>query len=260
MGTHRINQTSPIDQRWGGWYVTGTHGDQKHLGNLIVANSHQRDPVDNPAGQNQTSLNDRFDTTSYLSPHSDLVALMVLEHQTEAHNLLTRASFQTREALYGETRLNKDLGEPEGHRWESTTRRIDNVCEALVKYLLFCDEAPLTSRLAGTSTFFEEFPTRGPRDSQGRSLRDFDLEKRMFRYPCSYLVYSPSFEALPDEAKSRVLERMWQVLTGADRSKPFAHLSDQDRQSVLEILRETKPNLPDYWRSPPAEAASGAQD
>lgn len=248
MGTHRIDHTSPISQRWGGWYVTGTHGEQKHLGNLVVVAKQDREPVDNTAGQNVTDLSSRFKTSAYLSPHSDLIALMVLEHQSEAHNLLTRASFQAREALYSEARLNKELGEPDGHRWESTTTRIKSSCEALVKYMLFCDEAPLTAPLQGTTSFAADFTAQGPRDSAGRSLRDFDLQSRMFKYPCSYLIYSTSFDQLPDEAKSRVYQRLWDVLSGTDQSKTFAHLSEADRQAIREILIATKPGLPDYWQ------------
>ena len=249
MGTHRIDHTSPISKRWGGWYVTGTHGDQEHLGNLIVTGKHEREPVPNAAGQNVTDLNSRFKTSAYLSPHSDLVALMVLEHQTEAHNLLTRASFQAREALYSESRLNKELGEPDGHRWDSTTTRIRSSCEALVKYLLFCDEAPLTARLQGTTSFADEFAARGPRDAQGRSLRDFDLQRRMFKYPCSYLIYSRSFDALPPEAKNLVYRRLWDVVSGSDQGKAFSHLSEADRTAIREILIATKPGLPDYWKA-----------
>lgn len=248
MGTHRIDHSSPLSKRWGGWYVTGTHGEQEHLGNLIVSGKQEREPVNNAAGQNVTDLNSRFKTSAYLSAHSDLIALMVLEHQTEAHNLLTRASFQTREALHSEDRLNKELGEPEGHRWESTTTRIKSSCEALVKYLLFSDEAPLTGRLQGTSSFAEDFNQRGPRDMQGRSLRDFDLTQRLFKYPCSYLIYSKAFDELPGEAKSLVYRRLWDVLSGADQTKPFAHLSAADRAAIREILLATKPGLPDYWK------------
>lgn len=250
MGTHRIDHTSPISKRWGGWYVTGTHGDQPHLGNLIVNGKHEREPVENAAGQNVTDLTSRFKTSAYLSPHSDLVALMVLEHQTEAHNLLTRANFQTREALYSEARLNKELGEPDGNRWDSTNTRIRSSCEALVKYLLFCDEAPLTGSLQGTTAFAKEFAERGLRDSQGRSLRDFNLQTRLFKYPCSYLIYSRSFDGLPAEAQNLVYRRLWEVLSGTDRGKSFAHLSEGDRTAIREILIATKPGLPDYWKSP----------
>jgi len=252
MGTHRIDHSSPLSKRWGGWYVTGTHGDQQHLGNLIVSGKQEREPVDNAAGQNVTSLERRFPTSAYLSPHSDLVALMVLEHQVEAHNLLTRASFQTREAMYSEERLNRELGEPAGHRWDSTTTRIRSATEALVKYLLFCDEATLTGQLRGTTPFADEFQGRGVRDPQGRSLRDFDLQRRLFKYPCSYLIYSASFDALPAEAKTVVYRRLWEVLSGQDKSKTFQHLSDDDRTAIREILIATKPGLPDYWVAQPS--------
>ena len=119
--------------------------------------------------------------------------------------------------------------------------------EKLVRYLLFCDEELLTTRIAGTSTFAADFPARGPRDRRGRSLRDFDLRTRIFRYPLSYLVYSPSFDRLPAEGKDYVYRRLWEVLSGQDTSREFKHLSTAERQAILEILRETKSGLPSYF-------------
>ena len=252
MGTHRIDHTSPLAKRWGGWYVTGTHGEQTHLGNLIVSGKQVREPVDNTSGHNVIDLRSRLETSAYLTPHSDLVALMVLEHQAETHNLITRANFTTREALHAESRLNKDLNEPDGHRWQSTTTRIQSAGNELVKFLLFSGEAPLTAKLHGTSSFADEFAARGPRDAQQRSLRDFDLERRLFKYPCSYLIYSRSFDALPRESKDFVYRRLWEVLSGADQTKDFAQLSITDRTAIREILTATKPGLPDYWKSSPA--------
>ncbi len=248
-GSYRIDHTSPLAQRWGGWYVSGTHGPQKHLGNLIIPGRSAPPEVDNAAGLNQTSLEGRFDTGAYLTPHSDIVALMVLEHQTGAHNHLTRASFQTRQAVHYQAALNRDLGEPADHVWDSTQSRIKSGCEPLVEYLLMSGEAALTGKIAGTTTFAAEFAERGPRDRAGRSLRDFDLERRLFKYPCSYLIYSPSFSELPQEARDYVLRRLWEVLTGIDQSQPFAHLTADDRAAVLAILRDTLPNLPDYWQA-----------
>ena len=248
-GTYRIDQTSPLSQRWGGWYVTGTHGTQKHLGNLIVKSREPPDEdIDNSAGQNVTDLTPFFPPKNYLTPHSDLVALMVLEHQATGHNLLVRANFQTRQALHYQQALNRELGEPAGHVWDSTRSRIKSVCEPLVEYMLYSGEASLTAPLVGTSQFASEFAARGPRDSQGRSLRDFDLTKRMFRYPCSYLVYSDSFATLPSEAKDYVWRRMDEILHGKDNGPKFAHLSVADRQAILEILGETLPDAPAGWR------------
>ena len=240
-GTYRIDQTVPLEKRWGGWYVTGTHGEQKHLGNLIVRERAVPEKIDNSAGLNQTCLKERFDVSQYLSPHSDIVALMVLEHQTDAHNYLTRANFLTRQALHYQQTLNRELNEPADKVWDSTKSRIKNAAEPLVEYLLFSGEAPLAAPIRGTSQFADEFSQRGPRDQKGRSLRDFDLTTRLFKYPCSYLVYSESFAALPAEVKSYVLRRMQEVVAGQDASGKFAHLSQADRQAIDEILRETWP-------------------
>ncbi len=246
-GTYRIDQSSPLERRWGGWYVTGQHGSQKHLGNLIVQDQRVKEPVDNSSGMNVTDLGDRLRVENFLTPHSDLVALMVLEHQTMAQNLLTQANFTTRQALHYEQVLNKELGEAPDHRWGSTTSRIKSSGEALVKYLLFSGEAKLTEPIRGTSDFTQEFADQGRRDQRGRSLRDFDLQQRLFRFPCSYLLDSPSFHALPDEMKHFVWNRLAEILSGRDQSPAFAHLDTEDRTAIREILRDTYSQLPDGW-------------
>lgn len=242
-GSYRIDHTSPLEKRWGGWYVTGTHGPQKHMGNMTIAGRNVPLEIDNSAGMNLAELGDRFDADDYLSPHSDIVALMVLEHQADGQNLIARANFLTRQAVHYQEALNRELREPEGHIWESTKSRIKSAGEPLVEHLFFSGEAELTHRIQGTSGFAKEFAERGPRDSQGRSLRDFDLETRMFKFRCNYLIYSASFRALPNEAKAYVLRRMREVLGGQDQSKKFAHLAADERQAILEILRDT---LPDF--------------
>lgn len=247
-GTYRTDHTSPFNQRWGGWYVTGTHGAQRHLGNLIVRDRQVAEPVDNAQGQNVTDLSGRLAIDRYLTPHSDIVALMVLEHQTMAHNLIARANFLARQALFYERELNRELREPEGRHWDSTTSRIEAAGDPLVECLLFSGEAALTSPVAGTSAFTAEFGRDARRDGQGRSLRDFDLQTRLFRYPCSYLIYSDSFQALPSEVKNYVLRRMLDVLRATDASPKFAHLSAADRQAVFEILCATLTDLPAEWQ------------
>jgi len=248
-GTFRSNHTSPFSQRFGGWYVTGTHGEQKHMGNWIVQNEKDPPAEGNANGQNVTELKSRFTVGNYLTAHSDLVALLVLEHQTECHNKLVQALMTTRQARHYEVSLNKDLGEPLDRKWESATRRIDGVAERLAECLLFSKEAKLSGPIVGTSSFAKEFAARGPFDKRGRSLRQFDLQTRLFQYPCSYLVYSKSFTSLPADVKELTLKRMHEVLTGRDSSEAFAHLSAEDRKAILEILRDTLPGLPAYWKS-----------
>jgi hypothetical protein len=248
-GTRSIDHTSPLKDRWGGWYVTGTSGRQEHLGNLIIRTRDVPERVDNTAGRNVTDLGQRFGRSGYLSGHSDIVALLVLEHQAQAHNLLTRANFETRLALHQAAALNREMKLPADYQWESTGVRLRSAGDALVKYLLFSGEAPLTDRVRGSSDFAADFMRCGPHDKKGRSLRDLDLEKRLFKYPCSYLIYSPSFDGLPGPVKEYVLRRLWDVLTGKETGKDFSHLSAGDRQAIREILVDTKPNLPAYWRA-----------
>jgi hypothetical protein len=247
-GSDNIDDRSPFDIRWGGWYVTGRHGQQKHRGNLIIDGNQVDRPVENERGQNVEDLSLYFETKRHQTPHSDIVALMVFEHQTHVHNLLTKASYATRQAIHYEQEFNKAVGESDApRRMESTSRRIENACEELVEGLLLYEEAELTDRVQGTSGFEAMFTSRGPFDSKKRSLREFDLQRRLFKYPCSYLIYSEAFDSLPPESKRYVWKRLWDVLAkGADAEK-YKHLSPSDRQAIIEIIADTKTTVPDYW-------------
>lgn len=247
-GSYSVDHRTPLEQRWGGWYVTGTHGAQVHLGNLVLADRKVPRPIENKEGQNVTDLSDRFRIDDYLSHHSDIAALMILEHQCLVQNRITQAGFVTRQALYYEADMNRAFGEPEGNRLESTTRRIQSAGDALVDAMLMVDEAKLTSSVKGTSGFAEKFASAGLRDHQGRSLRDLDLNSRLFKYPCSYLIYSKSFSELPPAMKDYFWQRLWQVLSNHDESAKFAHLSAEDRKAIMEILRETVLDLPDFCK------------
>jgi hypothetical protein len=229
-----------FNERWGGWYVTGTHGSQVHLGNnMALVNPLDPGPAAREGTQNLTSLAKFFDASKYLAPTSDIVALMVLEHQTRMTNLLARIGWDTRIAL------REGGGKLDG----AARERINSEIDEIVAYMLFADEAPIKEPIAGVSTFSKTFAERGPRDPQGRSLRDFDLRRRLFRYPLSYMIYSAAFDGLPEVARERVYQRLFEVLTGKDKSETFARLSTEDRRAVLEIVRQTKVNLPDYWRA-----------
>ena len=248
-GTFRTNHASPMEERWGGWYVTGTHGKQRHMGNVVSKDRDRPDLLDVESGANVRDLSDLLSTRAYLSEHSDIVALMVLEHQTDMHNLITHANYSARTALYQSESMNKVLERPAGHISESTQRRIDNAAEKLVRYMLFVDEIELTDPIEGTSGFALEFAAQGKKDSRGRSLREFNLKTRMFKYPCSYLIYSDAFDAMPEVTKTYVYRRLWEVLTGKETDEAFSRLTEDDRQSILEILKETKQDLPDYWQA-----------
>jgi len=255
-GSFRTDHTSPLAERWGGWYVTGTSGGQKHMGNMICQEPTRSSAIDNAGGVNVVDLKHRFTTSFYLTPHSDIVALMVLEHQTGMLNRLARAGMETRMALHYQQEINKALGQPANEPSDSARSRIRSASEAVVEYMLLRDETHLTDRIKGTSSFASDFARRGPRDKKGRSLRDLDLKTRLFRYPCSYLIYSRAFDSLPDEAKQHVYRRLWEILNDRGTEKDDPHLAADDRQAILEILRETKRDLPEYWSPLPREPGS----
>ena len=225
---YTTDHRSPFELRWGGWFVTGTHRAARHMGNAVATDPSDLAAMITPATVHVTNLDGRFDMTGYLSPHSDIVALLVLEHQAQMLNLITRVGWEARVGA-------ADAGRP-----------LDQAAAQLVDYLLFVDEAALPGPIAGTSSFAARFNASGPRDSRGRSLRDLDLHRRLLKYPCSYLIYSEPFDAMPAAAKAAVYERLWEILSGRETSDRYTVLTPADRQAILEILRETKPDLPGY--------------
>ena len=229
-GVSLVNHRTPFEDRWGGWYVTGTHGDQTHRGNLIGTEAFDRQKREPNYLGNLTNLSQFFDVSIVPTPHSDIVALMVLEHQTHMHNYLARLNQAARIMLlqYGHVRY------------------LESAVDAFLQYLLFTEEAPLSARVNGTSGFAQAFAAQGPKDSRGRSLRDFDLRTRLFKYPCSYLIYSEAFDELPGLLKETIYKRLFDVLTGKDQESES--IQPQTRLAILEILRETKSGLPPYWK------------
>jgi hypothetical protein len=199
------------------------------MGNGVAHDPSDLSAMVTPETVHVTSLDGRFDPAGYLSLHSDLAALLVLEHQAKMLNLITRVGWEARIGA-------KEAG-----------RSIAQAAEELVDYLLFVDEAPLPGPITGTSKFAERFAAQGPRDAKGRSLRDLSLKDRLLEYSCSYLIYSEPFDALPPDAKAAVYERLWEILSGEERAPRYARLTPQSRRAILEILRETKKDLPDYF-------------
>jgi hypothetical protein len=216
---------TPIEKRWGGWYVTGTAGAQHHMGNAVAPDLFHPFDLETEGTQNRTSLADKFDTTKYLAGTSDIVALMTLEHQTHMTYLICNVSrlFQAAAGQGGVT--------------PRTEPALDAAVDEMVTYMLFADEIPLTDPIKGVSPFTQTFAARGPRDKQGRSLRDFDLKTRLFKYPLSFMIYSELFDHMPELARQHVYRRLYGVLAG----------KGEDGRALVEIVRDTKKNLPDYW-------------
>jgi hypothetical protein len=231
-GRSMVTHATPFAERWGGWYVTGTHGHLIHLGNLFGDDAwgkHEKDPQ---CCGNLTDLGHFLDASAYPASGSDIIALMVLEHEAHMLNLLARLRFES----------DLVLGRQGG------IRDVQPLAEATLRYLLFVDEAPLTDPVRGNSGFTAWFEGQGPMDLKGRSLRQFDLQTRLFRHRCSPLIYSRAFDELPSEMKKHLYHRLWQILSGEDKSPEFAGLPAAERQAILGILRDTKTDVPVYWK------------
>jgi hypothetical protein len=224
---------TPLRSRWGGWYVSGHHGAQVHLGNIAVREVAELERLDELRKGNLDDLDSLLDTEAYASNQSDIVALLVLEHQVHVQNVITRTGWDARTSLTGPAGEGSDA---------DATARVAELAEPLVEALFLVGETELTDEISGTSGFAEAFIARGPRDAQGRSLRELDLKTRLFKYPLSYLIYSRAFQSLPVAIKDRVFARIDEILSGADTSEAFARLTAAERTAIEEILRATKPD------------------
>ena len=239
LASHELWQvtadTTPIRERWGGWYVTGTHGDQLHMGNVAIGRA--GDSI--TAGGNLTDLSERIDVSPYPGAHSDIVALLVAEHQITVQNLITLVGYRVRAALHND----RQAGLPPGEMSPRTTRLVEGLGESLVRALFFVGTPRFDDPVEGTSTFAADFMAGGRRDGLGRSLRDLDLRTRLFRHPLSYLILSPEYDALPVQARTYVDGRILSILRGDEGGSDFAHLSPGDREAILSILRATRPEI-----------------
>lgn len=247
LGSAITTPSSPWSGRWGGWYVTGSHGRMRHLGNLLFSERTDLDAIDREPGANLGSLDRFIDASKYLRPGSDIVALMALGHQVQVHNLLTRSGYEARLALRDEQVMNQALGRPAGYRSESTARRLGSAADALLDGLLFADEAQLADPVAGNPDFTAEFSRRGPFDRNGATLHALDLQRRFARLPCSYLIQSAAFAALPPALKAVVYERLQSALVGHGMNEGHRRIDAAACAEIAGILGETLADLPATW-------------
>lgn len=234
----------PVDRRYGGWYVTGAKVPPRHMGNQPLIGPHALPPEKTAPPAPLATLagtNLVRDIGDYLTPTSDIAALVVLEHQLHAMNLMTRASWEHRLAA------GAGADAPVGPGQEpSLMPRVREAVEELADYLLFVDEVPLGT-VKGNSGFAEWFAAQGPKDPQGRSLRELKLDGRVMRYPLSYTIYSLAFDGMPPAVRQATYRRLWQLLSSPRPEPKYKHLTPADRRAALEILRATKSDLPSVF-------------
>lgn len=252
-GTFHTRPSSPIAERWGGWYVTGEVEDQTHLGNAIAEVAERRvgEVHLKPLAEGKIArLDDCFNTSTYLNGgESDVVALMILEHQTGVHNILVEANLTAQATRHRHIEMQKTFGEPvEAPLSETNDRILDRMAEKVLHEMLYVEEIELPGGVEGNAAFQQAFAKNAPRSHDGRSLKDFRLYGRVMKYRCSHLIYSSAFQDLPDEMRTRILDKLYEILTRPASWPQFAHLGDSERNHIREILLETLPNLPPSWK------------
>ncbi|MBX2850320.1 MAG: hypothetical protein KTR15_01075 [Phycisphaeraceae bacterium] len=240
-GSTTVGHDTPLAKRWGGWYVTGNSGTTHHRGNQVTIEHPNGDAhIDNALGSNIDDLSHRFNVNRYLQPTSDIVALMVLEHQVQMHNRLTQGSAVVHEQYERSRSLAEYLEEEfEPSRNQTLQRVINSNAKRIVKHLLFCEEVALAEPIAGSDLFVEQFQANRKADRHGRSLKDFDLQTKIFKYRCSYMVYSHAYTLMHPLLKEAVSQKLQDVLEGRGDPSVYGHLEAAERQAILEILQET---------------------
>jgi hypothetical protein len=246
-GSEVVDFRTPFTNRWGGWYVTGQHGTALHRGNVFAREKDGQLDVDLRRGASVTNLAGFFDTTDYPAPGSDIVALLVLEHQVAMQNTLTRASLNCRRMLDYQKNLQRELKETVTDElvYGSVKSVFDGAAREIVDDLLFYGEAELPDGVQGDPAFQRAFQRDARRAADGSSLKDFSLQGRIFQNRCSYLIYSDSFRELPAQLKQRVYERLARALKPAEADPRYAYLGTKERARIVTILRETHPELRD---------------
>jgi hypothetical protein len=248
-GTSLIDHTSPVEIRWGGWYVTGTHGSLVHRGNAFASDTGGAIRLHTTQSSNLQSLARFFPEKNYPRRTSDIVALMVLEHQVMMSSRLVEASYDVRAALARQKALRAELGDPPTEEIVGTARIIaDSHVTKLLDTLLFKDEAELPEGgIQGHPGFQHDFCANRPVTPDGRSLTEFHLGNRLFRHRCSYLIYSRQWAALPAPFLDLVYDRLHAILTAPDPPPGYTYLSKEERQAIYSILQATMEGLPDAW-------------
>jgi len=236
LTAYRIGQSGhqiPLSERFGGWYLTGADGFTNHWGNVIGKLSPQG------LSTQKIEAGKRFSYVRYPVAASDILPQLLHEHQAGFVNRVLEAGYRARTVLF----LSQG-----GKLNQKQAAELDAQAETVVKYLLFADEAPLPDGgVTGLPEFKQEFANQARKTAAGVSLRDFELETRLFKYRCSYMVYSAVFQGLLPEMKQRIYQRLDKALNVRTPDKAYAYLPEAEKQMIRQVLRQTLTDLPKNW-------------
>jgi len=229
---------APLPTRWGGWYVTGKGGTPTHRGNVPAP----EDSVREPAGNLRDSLEGIVDLSRYRERTSDLVALLVLQHQVGVVNHVVRAGWDVRVDAMLLARGDIDTTE--------RSRRIENSAREVAAQILFDDEALLPVPLVEPGAFARRYQAVARKDRRGRSLRELDLHRRLYRRALSPMVHAPAFRALPPPLLDAI---------GRHVRRRLAALPAVEAEGVRAILSDTEPELAARWFTRKRPSSKGMQ-
>ena len=248
-GGANIAPSTPLTERWGGWYVTGTQAPFEHRGNLTGKKVEDFEGPSAMPTRNLRSLEGIVDTHRYLLKTSDAIPLLMHDHQVHVHNVLSTANQDARIALHRWPAMREILGLPANAPPQGSCLVVfDSQAEKILDALLCRDEAAWPAGgIQGDGVFAPAYAKTRKPDTKGRSLRDLDLQTRLFRYRCSPLIYSQSFATLPKELRDIVLLRLSSGLRASPPSPSFGHLAEAERIAIHEILTQTIADLPAGW-------------
>ncbi len=222
----------PLSERFGGWHVTGEPGIFDHKGNL------KGEKVGGKIVTDAIEPGTEFDWSAYLTETSDILPHLILEHQTGFMNLVLEATYRARTYQH----IGKGEMKPEH------VAVLHGLAGELVRYLLFADEAKFPAGgIRVDPQYREDFLADRKEASNGISLKDLDLETRMFKHRCSYLIYSDVFQATSDLFKQRVYQVLGEAISTEKPNPDFAYLSVTEKEAIRGILRETLSDLPEGW-------------
>jgi hypothetical protein len=240
-GHNRMGHQVPFPDRWGGYFVTGAPASLGHLGNAFATRESGTATVASVSDSMKTDLGDFFDTEKYLRPDSNVLPLLLFDHQIEAHNLIMECVYRWRHLEY-ETAKNGGVAPGD------TRGKTEKAFEKLVRYLLFADEAPLPgSDFLVSAEYREEFRKSRKVDANELSLRDFDLKTRLFSHRLSYMIYARSFEDAPAGMRAEVYRRIWKILAPEAPPAGYEYFAPGEREKIFSILKATKTDLPEEW-------------
>ena len=229
-----IGHGVPVHERWGGWYVTHAHQDLNHMGNAIAIKENGELKLQRK--DSSKGLNDFFNTSNYPVSTSDIEALLIFDHQVQMQFVLIESAYKIRQAIFDSQKVSDQK------KVTNLNVLLKEVTESIVSELLFKEEFPLGGKVVDTSQagkFVTEFKAKGKTDSMGRSLRDLDFQGRLFKYRCSYMIYSKSFSAFPEILKNSVLNRIKEIMTSESPQLGYEYLEVEEKRAIFDILSGT---------------------